>query len=63
MKKANFNWERFQKPVFKGKVPKKRRSLGFSFSLYKYNAFRRQKQELLKPKKGRWVWKSFEGVP
>ena len=39
-------------PDFKGKVTKKGGAEAPPISLYKYNTFRRQKQEVLKPKKG-----------
>ena len=46
-------------PVFKGKVTKKGGAEAPPISLYKYNTFRRQKQEVLKPKKGVGCGKGF----
>ena len=46
-------------PVFKGKVTKKGGAKAPPISLYKYNTFHRQKQEVLKPKKRLGCGKAF----
>ena len=46
-------------PVFKGKVTKKGGAEAPPISLYKYNTFRRQKQEVLKPKNRLGCGKGF----
>ena len=48
-------------PILKGKWRKKGGASAPPISLYKYNTFRRQKQEVLKPKKGVGCGKCFEG--
>ncbi|MDD6555087.1 MAG: hypothetical protein PUF27_05650, partial [Bacteroidales bacterium] len=46
-------------PVFKGKVTKKGGAEAPPISLYKYNTFHRQKQEVLKPKNRLGCGKGF----
>ena len=46
-------------PVFKGKVTKKGGAEAPPISLYKYNTFHRQKQEVLKPKNRLGCGKAF----
>ena len=51
-------------PILKGKWRKKGGAEAPPISLYKYNTFHRQKQEVLKPKKGVGCgkfWRHFEG--
>ena len=49
-------------PILKGKWRKKGGAEAPPISLYKYNTFRRQKQEVLKPKKGVGCGKFLEAV-